>query len=77
MAGSFAWFFNDTLGKLQLVKKLLDKLENVLRSEMMNDNSHDKDYLMDTFLDTSLQEFTERGEVISLRLKGLTRNRKM
>jgi len=53
--------FNDGTGKLQLVKKLLDKLESVLRAI---GDSHGKIDLIDTFLDTSLEEFVVWGEVI-------------
>jgi RAVE protein 1 C terminal len=56
---------NDIAGKLQLVKKLLDKLENLLRANATNDDSHNTLGAIDMFLDTSLQEFTERDEVAS------------
>jgi hypothetical protein len=69
--------FDDTPGKLQLVKKLLDKLKTLLQSKLINDDSHDNVGLIDTFLDTSLQDFTEHGEVIPFRRTGLNPNRKM
>ena len=52
---------NDGTGKLQLVKKLLDKLECFLRA---NGGSYGQIGPIDTFLDTSLEEFTASGEVI-------------
>ena len=57
---------SDLAGKLQLVKKLLDKLEDLLRDNVTNDESHDTLGSIDMFLDISLQEFTERDEVASL-----------
>ena len=54
--------FNDGTGKLQLVKKLLDKLESFLRA--IGDSHGKMGLLIDTFLDTSLEEFMARGEVI-------------
>jgi hypothetical protein len=58
-------FLTDLAGKLQLVKKLLDKLENLLRPNATDDESHNTLGAIDMFLDTSLQEFTERDEVAS------------
>lgn len=58
-------FLNDIAGKLQLVKKLLDKLENLLRANAANDESHNTLGAIDMFLDTSLPEFTERDDVAS------------
>lgn len=56
---------NNNPGKLQLVKKLLNKLENLLRANVLAGGSNGKTGLIDMFLDTSLEEFTEHGEVMS------------